>query len=100
MIMNLDALNANEISRDCLIYLVHLGWLSKTKVWVFFHFVRLAHGKKSPTNCFHPGNYLSPFLNNDGDLPKCSFTYLPKKEVLGKPSWVEICLMLMFVCKR
>lgn len=47
MIMNLDALNANEISRDCLIYLVHLGWLSKTKVWVFFHFVRLARGKKN-----------------------------------------------------
>ena len=46
------------------------------------------------------GDYLSPFLNNDGDLPKCSFTYLPKKEVLGNPSWVEICLMLMFVCMR
>ncbi len=34
--MNLNALNANEISRDCLIYLVHLGWLSKTRYGSFF----------------------------------------------------------------
>lgn len=40
------------------------------------------------------------FLNWRGDMPKCSFTYLPKKEALGNPNWSEICLMLRSLCFR
>ena len=44
-------------------------------------------------------HYFS-FLTCKGVMPKCSFTYLPKKEVLGKPRCMLICLTVRSVCFR
>ena len=37
--------------------------------------------------------FVAFFLSWEGVMPKCSRTYLPKKEEVGKRSSVPICLM-------